>query len=87
MRQRTYQGLTTPPVNLEGYDFEPINRNIGKFLEELFLNAYVDECHESEPAHTTTNKLQTIIDTNYKKADLHKTINKHHQHLAVTEQE
>ena len=57
------------------------------FLEESFLNAYVNECHELEPVRTATNLLHTIIDANYKKEDLNKTINEHFQQLTVTKQE
>ena len=43
-------------------------------LEESFLNAYVNECHELNPVRTATNRVQTILNANYEKADLHKTI-------------
>ena len=84
--KRTYQGCTTPTVNIDDYDFEPINRNMRTFSEESFLNAYVNNFHELEPVHTATNRVCTIFRTKYKKSDLHKTINVHCQHLTVTEQ-
>ena len=48
-----------------------------EFLEESFLNIYVNECHESEPVRTASNRGRTIIDANRKKADLNKAINEH----------
>ena len=50
--------------NLNDYDFEPINRKMRPFSEESFLNAYVNDCHESEPVGTQTEIV---------KVDLNKT--------------
>ena len=57
------------------------------FSEELFLNACVNECHESKTLRTATNRVSTIINANYDKADLSERINEHCQRLTVTKQE
>ena len=54
------------------------------FLDESFLNEYVNECHESEPIRMATYRVRKILDTTYKNAYLNKNINEHCQHLTVT---
>ena len=67
------QGCSAPNVNIDDYDFEPINKNMLPFSEESFLDEYLNKCHESKPVRT-------------EKADLNKRINEHCQHLTVTKQ-
>ena len=64
-----YQGCTTPMVNLDYYEFEPIHIIMCPFLEDSLLNAYVKKCHESEPVRTSNNRVCTKIDANYENAD------------------
>ena len=56
--------------NLNNYDFKPINRKIQPFLVVSFLNAYINYYHESETVRMATNRVRTILDTNYEKVDL-----------------
>ena len=65
----SYQGCTTPMVNLDYYDFEPINIKMCTFLEGSLLNAYVKKFRESEPLCTANNRLRTTLDANYENAD------------------
>ena len=71
VRQRNVPGITTPLVNLNDYDFKPTNRKMWPFLEESFLNEYVNECHELETARITTKRVCTIIDAYYEKANFY----------------
>ena len=42
--------------------------------EESFTNAYVEEVYESEHVRTDTKILRVLLDSKYKKADLHKVL-------------
>ena len=85
--EELYKECKTLMENLNDYDFEPINRKMRSFSQEPFLNTYVYDSHESEPVRTATNRVRTILEINYEKADLNKTINVHCQHLTASEQE
>ena len=83
----TYQGCTSPMINLDNYDSELVNRKMRPFLYESFLNAYVNECHESETVFTATKRVQTIPNAKNEKAYLYQKINKHYKNLTFTKKE
>ena len=39
-----YKGCTTPMIDLNDYDFEPMNEKMLPYLEVSFINSYVNEC-------------------------------------------
>ena len=55
--------------------------------EESFINAYVDEFLKSENAISSTQRMQIILDTKYKKAELNKDMTKQYQKLSTEERE
>ena len=59
-----YQGFTDRMENINDHDLEPINRNMRPFSEESVLHTYVNDCHESEPARTSNNRVCRILDAN-----------------------
>ena len=59
-----YQWYTTPMVNLDDYDFEIINIKMRPFLEDSFLNTYLDELHKSWPICTEIKRVRTTLNIN-----------------------
>ena len=57
-------------ANLQDYDFEPLDEFFLKHSEELFINAYINECYESKYAHYYTSLVCTIISSKYEDSKL-----------------
>ena len=47
------------------------------FLEESFLNTYVNKRHELETLCTASDRVRIKLDANYENPDLNETINGH----------
>ena len=48
-------------VNLDNYNFKHTNVKMWPFLEELFLDAYIKKCHESEPVRTANKRVHYVF--------------------------
>ena len=81
-----YQGYKSPMLILDDYKFKPVKINIRSSLDDLFLDAYINECHESEPIRAAAKTVRTILYAKYENDDLHKKINEHCKHLMVAKQ-
>ena len=80
----TFNGSTTPMVDLGTYAFKDLNQ--GKFTPEYFFtNSYVEEVYESEHVLTATKQLRVILDAKYEKLDLHKVMENQCQHLTISQ--
>ena len=53
-------------VELENYNFKPLNTKNKITPEEYFMDAYIDERFESESLSTATKIMHTILDNKYK---------------------
>ena len=54
-------------------------------LEESFTEPYVKEVYESEHIRNSSKQLRAILDSKYKKADLHKVMENQCRHLTKTQ--
>ena len=81
----TFIGCSAPIVDVSTYDFKTLTDNKVK-PEESFINAYVNECLESEGKMSSTRIIFRILVTKYEKADLNKVMDEQCQHLSPNEQ-
>ena len=71
-------------VDMGTYEFKYLNT--GKLTPaELFMNAYSEEINELEQVHTSTKKLNVILDAKYEKEHLNKVMDNQFQHLTKTQ--
>ena len=71
-------------VDLGTYVFTDLNAGKIK-LEELFIDAYVEEVYKSEHIRTATKRLRLILYAKYENSDLHKVMENKCQHSTMTQ--
>ena len=71
-------------VDVDYYDFNILTPKTFK-PKESFINAYVNECFESESVISATRRMRRILDAKYKEADLNKVMTEKFQHLNTEE--
>ena len=69
-------------VDLGTYVFEALNTG-GEITKGSFTNAYVEEVYRSEILRIETKLLRVILDSKYKKEDLHEVMETQCKHLTV----
>ena len=57
----TFEGCSSPMVDVSNYDFKSITDKTVK-LEESFVNSYVNECLESANTIKSTRRIRRILD-------------------------
>ena len=57
-----HAGGTTPMIDLNYYAFEPINGEILPYLEESFINFYLNECFESVIVRGMSKRVRENVD-------------------------
>ena len=83
---RPFKGCSALMVDVSTYYFKPLTDNKVK-PEELFINAYVKKCLESEGTIISARRIRRILDTKYENDDLNKVMNEQCQHLIPNKQE
>ena len=81
-----FKGCSAPMLDVSTYEFKLLTEKKVK-PEESFINAYVDECLDSEGTISSTRRIHIILDAKYKKADLKQVMDKKCQHLIPNERE
>ena len=82
----TYEGWSTPMIDVSNYYFKPLIEKIVK-LKESFINAYVNNFLESEGTMSSTRKMSILLDAKYQKVDLNKVMAEQCHHLSSQEWE
>ena len=74
-----YEGFSATMVDASNWGFKPLTENIVK-PEKSFINAYINECLESEGATSSNRRMHRIMDARYKNYELNKVMYEKCQH-------